>query len=67
MGGELDFFSVDIDTKNENNNEQIGGKDNNVSSENIDVIRSYRKKNRELHKRIQELEEENKTLKKRLS
>lgn len=67
MNKELDFFSTKITDNNEvNHNEQTGG-NNKINSENIDIIRSYRKKNRELHKRIQELEEENKILQKRLS
>jgi len=66
MNKELDFFSTKIADNNEiNHDEQTGG--NKINSENIDIIRSYRKKNRELHKRIQELEEENKMLRKRLS
>lgn len=45
-----------------------GGEKNNdnIEPKNIDIIKAYRKKNRELHKRIEELEGENKKLKNRL-
>ena len=63
---ELNFFSTELpdNNHNHNHNQTGGGK---INSENIDIIRSYRKKNRELHKRIQDLEEENKMLRKRLT
>ena len=67
MSSELNFFSTDYDY--DSDNEQTGGGDNSesiIDSKNIDIIKSYRKRNRELHKRIQELEEEVKNLKKQL-
>lgn len=66
---ELNFFSDKIDD-NIISDEKKGGGVNNYTKENlddIDIIKAYRKKNRELHKKIEELEKENKFLKQRLS
>ncbi len=66
---ELNFFSnnIDVDIISD---EKKGGGVGNYTKENlddIDIIKAYRKKNRELHKKIEELEKENKFLKQRLS
>jgi len=67
---ELNFFSNEIEEntfEDITHNKQKGGSYTKDNLDDIDLIKAYRKKNRELHKRIQELEEENKTLRKRLS